>query len=197
MCLLLSICLCKNDQISSCQCFIKNLTGRYLRYIFDTLFLQQLLIKPLGLLWGHVGLISGEEANFICVRPLPMWQGTVDRIKHQCRRFSCEKTMKALAVVCSVLQNSHANCLGLFGDLPEREEQADLLSLVQEQGVTRGLSFQKSLQSLDGLFHLTETLTLELKTTIKTHRQTPFPPRDTDLLLGPLWISFVANLRQS
>lgn len=53
----------------------------YLWYAFDTSLLQKLLIKPLGLLWGHVGLISGEEANLFCVWPLAMGQGTADNKK--------------------------------------------------------------------------------------------------------------------
>lgn len=60
--------------------------------------------------------------------------------------------MKAASSSCLV--DSHADGLCLFGDLPESEEQADLLSLVQEQRVTGGLGFQESLQSLNGLFHL-------------------------------------------
>ena len=56
------------------------------------------------------------------------------------------------------LVDSHADGLRLFGDLPEGEEQADLLSVVQKQAVTGGLGFQESLQSLDGLFHLVETI---------------------------------------
>ncbi len=66
------------------------------------------------------------------------------------------------AASCSCLVDSHADGLCVFGDLPEGEEQADLLGLVQEQGLTGRLGFQESLQSLDGLFHLTETLNLEL-----------------------------------
>lgn len=66
------------------------------------------------------------------------------------------------AALCSCLVDSHADGLCVFGDLPEGEEQADLLGLVQEQGVTGRLGFQESLQSLDGLFHLTETLNPEL-----------------------------------
>lgn len=53
--------------------------------------------------------------------------------------------------------DSHADGLCLFGDLPEREEQTDLLSVVQEKGVLGRLGFQESLQGLDGLFHLSET----------------------------------------
>lgn len=75
------------------------LNGRYLRYAFDTLFLQQLLIKPLGLIRGHVGLISGEEANLVCVRPLSMWQ----RAETLSEVVSDEKVIEALAAVCSVL----------------------------------------------------------------------------------------------
>lgn len=56
------------------------LTGKYLSDVFDSPLLQQLLIKPLGLLRGHFGLISGEQANLVCVRPLAMGQGTEDGI---------------------------------------------------------------------------------------------------------------------
>lgn len=64
------------------------------------------------------------------------------------------------AALCSCLVDSHADGLCRFGDLPEGEEHADLLSLVQEQGVTGRLGFQESLQSLDGLFDLADiTLT--------------------------------------
>lgn len=62
------------------------------------------------------------------------------------------------AALCSSVVDSHADGLRVFGDLPEGEEQADLLTLVQEQGLAGGLGFQESLQSLDGLFHLAETL---------------------------------------
>lgn len=87
---------CASQQIS---CFKGALSGRYLRYAFDTLFLQQLLIKPLGLIRGHVGLISGEEANLVCVRPLSMWQ----RAETLSEVVSDEKVIEALAAVCSVL----------------------------------------------------------------------------------------------
>lgn len=66
------------------------------------------------------------------------------------------------AALCPCVVDSHADGLWLFGDLPEGEEQADLLSVVQEQVVTGRLGFQESLQSLNGLFHLAETITPEL-----------------------------------
>lgn len=53
--------------------------------------------------------------------------------------------------------DSHADGLCLFGDLPEGEEQADGVSLVQERDVRFGLGFLEGLQCLDGLFHLVET----------------------------------------
>lgn len=59
---------------------VRILTGKYLTDVFHSPLLQQLLIKPLGLLWGHFGLISGEQANLVCVRPLAMGQGTEDGI---------------------------------------------------------------------------------------------------------------------
>lgn len=59
---------------------VRILTGKYLSDVFDSPLLQQLLIKPLGLLRGHFGLISGEQANLVCVRPLAMGQGTEDGI---------------------------------------------------------------------------------------------------------------------
>lgn len=37
--------------------------------------------------------------------------------------------------------DSHADALCIFGDLPEGEQQADLLRLVQEQGGSGGLRF--------------------------------------------------------
>lgn len=52
--------------------------------------------------------------------------------------------------------DSHADGLSLLGDLPEGEEQADVLSVVQELRVAGGLGFQESLQSLNGLPHLAE-----------------------------------------
>lgn len=91
-----------------------------------------------------------------------MGQGTEETIKHQISRFRFEKIIETVAAACSVLWDSHANRLRLFWDLPECEEQADLLSLVQEQGLRSGLGFQESLQRLYGLFHLTETLATEL-----------------------------------
>lgn len=71
--------------------------------------------------------------------------------------------------------DSHADGLCFRGDLPEGEEQADLLSVVQEQRVPGGLSFQESLQSLDGLFHLAETS----NPVIKCHEN---PPTDSIFL---------------
>lgn len=59
------------------------LTVTYLSDVFDTLLLQQPLVKPLGLFWGHFGLISGEEANLVCVTPLAMGQGTEGGMKRQ------------------------------------------------------------------------------------------------------------------
>ena len=59
------------------------------------------------------------------------------------------------AAFCSCVWDSHADGLCLFRDPPEGEEQADLLSLIQEQRVIGGLGFQESLQGLNGLFHLT------------------------------------------
>lgn len=41
--------------------------------------------------------------------------------------------------------DSHADGLSLFGDLPQSEEQADVMSVVQEQSVAGGLGFQESL----------------------------------------------------
>lgn len=49
-------------------------TRLYLRDILDSFLLQQPFIKPLGLFWGHLRLIPGEQANFICVTSMFMGQ---------------------------------------------------------------------------------------------------------------------------
>lgn len=56
-----------------------SLIGKYLCNVFDPLLLQQLLIKPLGLLGGHFRFISGEQTNLLRVWTLAMGQGTEDR----------------------------------------------------------------------------------------------------------------------
>lgn len=63
-------CCCNND-----------LTGgqHYLCDVVHSFLLQQPLVKPLRLIRGHVGLVSGEEANLVCVEPLAMGQGTAER----------------------------------------------------------------------------------------------------------------------
>lgn len=84
-----------------------------------------------------------------------MGERTEDIRKSQYRcRFRCEKETAAA--------DSHADGLRLFWDLPEGEEEADLLSVVQEQGVTRRFGFQESLQSLDSPFNLRHTSALML-----------------------------------
>lgn len=53
-----------------------------------------------------------------------------------------------------ILVDSHPDGLRYLGDLPEGEEQAYLLTVVREQGVTGGFIFHESLKSLNGLFNL-------------------------------------------
>lgn len=75
------------------------------------------------------------------------------------------------AAFCSCVEHSHADGLCHFGDLPEGEEQADLLSVVQEQRVTGRLGFQEGLQGLDGLLHLSDMSSKAIKD--DTNRQGP------------------------
>lgn len=70
------------------------------------------------------------------------------------------------------MEDSHADGLCHFGDLPEGEEQADLLSVVQEQRLTGRLGFQEGLQGLDGLLHLADMNSKVLKDD-KNRRQAP------------------------
>lgn len=127
---------------------------RYLCDVFDSLLLQQSLVKPLSLLCGHVGLISGEEANLVCVSPLTMGQRTKSRRKRQ-HYYSRSRVRSGMtAALWPRVVDSHADSLCRLGDPPEGEEQADRLIFVREQGVGGRLGFQESLQGLDSLFHL-------------------------------------------
>lgn len=150
--------------MSTLTCFLFLNCIRYLRHVLDTLLLQQLLVEPLGLLRRHVGLVFGEETHFVCVRPMPMWQRTGDRrMRQSC--FTSEKPNEAVTVL---RPDPHVNGLFSFGDLPKREQEADRFRLVQEQRVSHRLALDKSLQRLNCLFHLRETLTSDLKTQQQT-----------------------------
>lgn len=85
-----------------------------------------------------------------------MGQGTEGGMKRQCQQQPLQQNYWSgvKVALCCRMEDSHADGLCLSGDLPQGEEQADLLSVVQEQGVTGRLGFQESLQGLDGLFHL-------------------------------------------
>lgn len=141
----------------------------YLCYVFHTLLLQQFLIKPLVLLGSHPRLIFCEQAHFLCFRPVAMGQRTenktgtrtLQRNSNVKKYFVSKNGSKVERVTQSQSWgSSHSNGLRLFGNLPQGQEQADLLGVVQKQLLSGGFGFKESLQGLNGLFHLKDALNL-------------------------------------